>query len=196
MKRIVLFSTLTKSNRRTILRQIFPEELQDKVFSYIPSSGVEGAEQYIEEWRKIAQAHKAEFNVIDNSLNDLKQQMTLLSSNIVVISGGNTFNLLRNLRQSGLDESIKEFAKKRNFILAGFSAGALILTPSITICTLPDFDENLVGISDLSGLGIVDYEIFPHYEEKVHKTVLDTYRKTTTNRVIGITDEDYIAIDG
>lgn len=195
MKRIVLFSTLTESNSKTILEQIFPKEIKTKVFSYVPSSGIEGAELYIEQWRAIAQKFKAQFNVIDNSTYDHKQHTKLLSSNIVVISGGNTFNLLRNLRKSGLDKSIKEFVTKPDFVLAGFSAGALVLTPTITVCDLPNFDENLVGLDDLSGLGIVDFEIFPHYDEQTQKTILDNYRETTASKVREITDEDYISID-
>jgi len=195
MKRIVLFSTLTESNSKTFLDQIFPREIQDKVFSYVPSSGIEGAEPYIVQWRAIAQKCEAQFNVIDNSLNDTQQQTKLLSSNIVVISGGNTFNLLRNLRESGLDKSINEFVTKPEFVLAGFSAGAIVLTPTIRVCNLPDFDENLVGLDDLSGLGIVNFEIFPHYEKQTQETALDNYRKTTTNKVREITDEDYISIN-
>lgn len=195
MKRVVLFSTLTESNSKAILDQIFPKNIQDKVFSYIPSSGIEGAEPYIEQWREIAKIYGAQFNVIDNSLYDTKQQLKLLSSNIVVISGGNTFSLLRNLRESGLDKSLKAFVEKSDFVLAGFSAGALVLTPTIEVCNLPDFDENLVALDDFSGLGIVNFEIFPHYEKQTQETVLDNYRKSAANKVRKITDEDYICID-
>lgn len=195
MKRVVLFSALTESNSKTILDLIFPSDIQDKVFSYIPSSGMEGAEPYIEQWREIAKNYEAQFNVIDNSLYDTKQQSKLLSSNIVVISGGNTFNLLRNLRESGLDKSLNEFVKKPDFVLAGFSAGALVLTPTIKVCNLPDFDENLVALDDFSGLGIVDFEIFPHYEKQTQETVLNNYRKIATNKVREITDEDYISLN-
>lgn len=195
MKRVVLFSTLTESNSRTILGQIFPNEIQNKVLSYIPSNGIEDAGSYIEEWRAIAQKCEAQFNVIDYSLHDSQQQSKLLSSNIVVISGGNTFNLLKKLRESGLDKSIKEFVEKPDFVLAGFSAGALVLTPTIAVCSLPNFDQNLVGLDDLSGLGIVDFEILPHYDKQSQKNVLENYRKTTVREVREITDEDYVSID-
>ncbi len=195
MKRILLFSSLTESNRKIILNQLFPLALQNKVFSYVPSNGVKGSELYIKQWRLIAQDYNAEFNVIDNSINDVEEQRKLLYSNIVLLSGGNTFGLLQNLRSSGLDKSIKEFVKKSDFVLSGFSAGALVLTPTIEICSLPDFDENLVGLKDLTGLGIVDFEVFPHYSEKLQKTVLESYRKTTTNKVREITDEDYITLE-
>ena len=195
MKRILLFSTLTVSNRKAVLNQLFPAALQNKVFSYIPSNGVKGSEPYIEQWQVIAQDYNAEFNVIDNSVNDADEQKKLLYSNIVLISGGNTFGLLQNLRSSGLDKSIEEFAEKSDFVLAGFSAGALVLTPTIEICNLSDFDENLVGLKDLTGLGIVNFEVFPHYNEHLQKLSMENYQKTTDNNVREITDEDYITLD-
>ncbi len=195
MKRILLFSALTEGNRRSVLGQLFPSTVQNKVFSYMPSSGIKGSEPYIEQWRAIAQEYGAQFNVIDSSLRGTEEQRKLLSSNIVLISGGNTFSLLQNLRESGLDKSIGEFIEKTDFVLAGFSAGALALTPTIKICNLPDFDENLIGLEDLSGLNIVDFEVFPHYDEHLQKVVLEKYQEITANNVRGITDEDYISID-
>ena len=195
MKRILLFSALTEGNRRSVLGQLFPSALQNKVFSYMPSSGVKGSESYIEQWRAITQEYGAQFNVIDNSVRNTEEQRKLLSSNIILISGGNTFNLLRNLRESGLDKSIGEFIQKTDFVLAGFSAGALALTPTIKICNLPGFDENLVGLEDPSGLNIVDFEVFPHYDEHLQKVVLEKYQEVAANNVREITDEDYIIID-
>src|SRR5882762_1500933 len=138
MERIILFSTLTASNRKAVLGQLFPAAIQNKVFSYVPSSGVKGSEPYIKQWREIAQEYGAQFNVIDNSMRDAEEQRKLLSSSIVLISGGNTFSLLKNLRESGLDKSIEEFVEKTDFVLAGFSAGALVLTPTIEVCNLPN----------------------------------------------------------
>lgn len=195
MKRIVLFSTLTESNSKTILDQIFPEEIQGKVLCYIPSSGIKGSEPYIEQWQTIAKQYNAQFIVIDNYVKDEQQQVTLLASNIVVISGGNTFSLLQNLRQSGLDKSIKEFVNKPDFVLAGFSAGALVLTPTIAVCNLPNFDQNVVGLKDLSGLGIVDFEIFPHYDKQIHAKTLEKYRESTSNKVKDISDKDFVSIN-
>ena len=195
MKRVVLFSALTENNREAILRQIFPANMPKKVFSYMPSGGIEDTKQYIEQWRRISQQYSAGFNIIDNSVRSSEEQKKLLSSNIVVISGGNTFNLLRNLRESGLDKTIREFIKKSDFVLAGFSAGALALTPSISVCNLPNFDKNLVELEDFSGLGVVDFEIFPHYDEHSQKVTLESYRKTTASSVREITDEDCITID-
>lgn len=195
MKRITLFSTLTDSNEEAILNQILPTELIDKTIAYMPSGGVKGAQEYIKQWEVIAKKYGTKFNVINNQIRSLEEQDKLLASNVLIISGGNTFNLLNNLRESGLDTSIRYFLNKPNFVLSGFSAGALVLTPNIKICNLPDFDDNLVGLKDLNSLGVVDFEVFPHYKKDIHEKMLEDYRKTTNNRVNEIADEDYISID-
>ena len=195
MQRVTLFSDLTEDNTENILSQIFPVDIPNKVFAYMPSGGIKNSQDYIDQWEAIARRHGAKFNIINDALRSHEEQRKLLESNILLISGGNTFNLLLNLRKSGLDQSIKEFVTKRDFVLAGFSAGAIVLTPTIEICTLPNFDENIAGLKNFFGLGIVDFEIFPHYEKYLHESILSEYQKTTNNRVQAITNEDYISIN-
>ena len=196
MKRIVLFSTPTAGNIEKILEQIFPKELENKVFAYMPSGGANAPQKYIDEWEGYAEKNNAGFNLINNSLVGSSEEYDkLINSNILAISGGNTFTLLNNLRKSGLDKAIIEFTKKDNFVLSGFSAGALVLTPTIKICSLPNFDDNNVGVKDFTGLGIVDFEVFPHYDETSQKELLDKYRLTTKHEVKEITNEEFIALN-
>jgi len=196
MKRIVLFSTPTSTNINIVLEQIFPEDIKDKMLAYMPSDGSNAPQKYVDEWKGYAENNNAGFNLINNSLvGSTEERDKLLSSNILVISGGNTFKLLDNLRKSGLDRAIMEFIKKDNFVLSGFSAGALVLTPTIEVCNLPNYDENIVGLKDLTGLGIVDFEIFPHYDEATQKELLDKYRLTAKHEVKEITNEDFIALN-
>ena len=54
---------------------------------------------------------------------------------------------------------------------------------------------NQVGLIDLTGLGIIDFEIFPHYDKATQKELLDKYRQTANNEVKEITNEDFIAIN-
>lgn len=62
MKRITLFSTLTDKNKKVILKQILPTELINKTIAYMPSGGLEGAQEYINQWEAIAQEYGAQFN--------------------------------------------------------------------------------------------------------------------------------------
>lgn len=195
MKRILLFSTPTDTNIKQISDLIFPQEIKHKVFAYMPSNGKNSPQKYTDFWKNIAEKYGVEFRFIDNTSSDKTQKENLLSSNILLITGGNTFGLLNNLRLSGLDQTVKTFSQKEEFVLAGFSAGAIVLCPTIKICGLPGYDENLVGITDLTGLNIIDFEVFPHFKEESERQTLENYQAQTTNQVKEITDENYIVLD-
>src|SRR4030042_3987955 len=192
MKRIILFSTPTQGNLYKILGLVFPEEIKNKVFAYMPSDGANCPQKYRDEWNGYAEKYGAEFRYIDNSKENATDEVNkLLGANILIITGGNTFKLLYDLRKPGLDKAIKEFTRKNEFVLAGFSAGALVLTPTIEVCNLPNYDKNEVGIKDLNGLGIISFEVFPHYSQQEHKDLLEKYKAQAKNNVKEITNEDY-----
>lgn len=193
MKKVVLFSNLTEVNTEKITSLIFPKEIKDKSFAFMPSDGIVNCKQeYIDQWQNIAHKFNASFIVIDNRSQNTEEEMSKLeSSNILVISGGNTFKLLENLRKSGLDKVVQVFTRKENFILSGYSAGALVLTPTIEICNLPKYDKNTVGVRDLTGLQLVDFEIFPHYKPEDEKVFQD-YSKKTKLEVKTITNDGFI----
>ena len=99
-------------------------------------------------------------------------ERTILSSDIVYLAGGNTFHYLSHLRRTGLLTTLRRFGK-RGGVLAGLSAGALILTPNIDLAGYPHFDcdENEVGLTNRRALGLVDFEFFPHFRNS------DRYRR-------------------
>lgn len=168
--------------------------MPSKVLSYMPSDEAVLKKNYLKQWKQFAKNHNTKFNLIDNykTGSEAKWEIKkILSSNILVITGGNTFTLLRNLRRSGLDKAVKEFVKKDNFILAGFSAGAIVLSPTIRVCNIPGYDENTVDIKDFTGLKIIDFEVFPHYSEK-WKSLLEKYERDNDKKVKRIADEDIV----
>jgi dipeptidase E len=50
-------------------------------------------------------------------------------------------------------------------VLAGLSAGSIIMTPTINSASYPKFDrdENAVGLRNFDALGLVQFEFFPHF---------------------------------
>lgn len=196
MERLVLFSQPGGAKFEEILSTIFPVELKHKVLAYMPSDGSNSPQKYTDLWKEIAERHGTEFRFINNAKKNAKDEAEkLLGSNILLITGGNTFGLLSRLRESGLDRAIKEFAKKNNVVISGFSAGAIVLTPTIEVCNLPNYDENLVGLTDLTGLGLVNFEVFPHYDPLKDKNTIESYRHKSPFEVKEITNDDYIVTD-
>src|ERR671922_812568 len=76
----------------------------------------------------------------------------------VIVGGGNTYVLLQRLTASGLLRNLRDrFDRGLSYI--GASAGANIAGPNI----LTTNDWNVVGSTSFSSLGIVPFNINPHY---------------------------------
>jgi len=195
-KRLVLFSQPSPSVFEKLKTSLFPEYLTDRVFAYMPADGDEGDnEMYTPIWEEFADNNNAKFVFIDNSKRGDESKIEfqkILDSNILMITGGNTFTLLNHLRLSDLDDAIKQFWQKENVVLSGFSAGAIILSPSIQTASTGDADINEVGITDLTGLNIVDFEVWPHYEQN-QKSQVDEY-KLSNHRELKLIGNDEILV--
>ncbi len=97
---LILFSAPTPEIKNNIKEYIFPETLKEKVMAYMPSDGSnkEAVEKYAGEWENYARQNNSEFILIDNSQRNekVKDEIEKLNkANILVISGGNTFKLLK-----------------------------------------------------------------------------------------------------
>lgn len=197
-KRLVLFSQPSVSVWKKLDSAIFPEYLDNRVFAYMPCEGdaVEFNAQFAPIWEEYTAKNHAKLVVIDNSKRDAEAHIEIAkvqSATILLITGGNTFKLLHHLRKSGLDKAITEFWKRDGVVLAGFSAGAIVLSPSIKTAEIYG-DLNEVGLADLSGLKIVDFEIWPHYESAQAQEVADYESKSSYN-LQTIRNEEIMILD-
>lgn len=197
MKRIILFSNPTPGILSQLLPLIFDSTQSEKIFAYMPADGglIEEPQnkKYAEMWKMLAKQQHYQFNYINNSSSTPEiDAETIQSANVLMITGG-TCKLLNNLRKTKLLDSVKKHLQKRSFIYAGFSAGAMLLTPSMELATIEPFitEKNPIGITDFSGLNFVDFEIFPHYEPK-YAECLAKYRSRTHRSIIPLTDNDYL----
>lgn len=90
----------------------------------------------------------------------------VLKSDIIHLSGGNTFYFLTALKKYKMLPQLKKFAE-RGGILTGLSAGAIIMTPTIDTAAYPDFDcdDNFQGIRNFKSLNLVNFHFYPHYKK-------------------------------
>lgn len=202
MKRLLLFSHVIEAAQRRVFPLLFPEDLQPKVFACMPGDGALQGRRYslfCDSWRTIANQHGAEFLYIDNSKareDTAEEWAKIRSANILLITGGNACVLLRNIRRSGLDQAILDFTQKEAFVLAGYSAGAMLLTPTIQLAAFgPEPNENEgVGLTTFDALHLVNYEIFPHYSDET-KELFEQYTHVTTYDVKPLADDEYLCVD-
>lgn len=198
-ERLVLFSQPSPAVFEKLKTALFPEYLKERVFAYMPSEGdsVETNARYTPIWQQFAESNGAKFVIVDNSMRGEEaevEKQKILSSNILIITGGNTFKLLNHLHRSGLSETIKEFWQKGGVVLSGFSAGAIVLSPSIETAKTGADDANELGITDLTGINIFDFEVWPHYELSQETEVVE-YKTKSQRELKTIGNEEVVVID-
>ncbi len=87
-------------------------------------------------------------------------------SDIVMVEGGNTFYLLKAIRESGFGEVIKQLIEK-GVVYIGASAGSYVACPSIIMATWSDrFDR--YGINDYTAMKLVPFLIKAHYKPSLY----------------------------
>jgi dipeptidase E len=83
----------------------------------------------------------------------------LESADLVVVGGGNTFQLLRECRSRGLLEPIARCVRGGKSKYLGWSAGANLACPTIKTTN----DMPIVDPGGLEALGLIGFQINPHY---------------------------------
>ncbi len=105
----------------------------------------------------------------------------------VYIGGGNTFKLLKVLKELGIFEILKKLVEK-NIPIYGGSAGAIILGK--TISSAIGYDENEVSLKDLSAMNLLnDYDVWSHYVERQNNEIKEYMSKYNLSKVFAIPED-------
>lgn len=119
---------------------------------------------------------------------------------IIYVCGGNTFRILQRLRDSRLDKYIINQVNA-GAIYVGVSAGSIVVGPDIEIAGWgSEGDKNDIDLTDLTGFGLTNVRVFPHFREHLRKEV-DVYRKKLSenkseNKVVELTDSQALFVKG
>lgn len=111
---------------------------------------------------------------------------------VVYISGGNTFGMLKRIRESGADKIILDCVSRGATYIGG-SAGAHIASRSIE--HVVKYDVETFGLTDFSGLKLFDGIIICHYSELRQADYIGLIEQGERN-VIKLRDEDFIILEG
>lgn len=114
-----------------------------------------------------------------------------LDIDVIYISGGNTFTLVKLIKECSFDKEIRKYIESGIPCICR-SAGTHLMTKNIE--HILAFDENQVGLTDFNAMGIFDGIIFCHYDENREKFYKNALEENKYN-VYKITDEDIIIID-
>ncbi|MFZ4500480.1 MAG: Type 1 glutamine amidotransferase-like domain-containing protein [Minisyncoccia bacterium] len=110
----------------------------------------------------------------------------------IYIGGGNTFKLLKELKEFGILAIFKDVAEK-NIPIYGGSAGALIFAESI-ITAIP-YDPNDVALVDLNGLNLIhNYNIWVHYKGSMDSLIQSYMSQYGLQKIIAIPESAGLVI--
>lgn len=120
----------------------------------------------------------------------------LSASDIVYVAGGNTFHLLKVVRESGFDTLLTEYVNNGG-MYAGASAGALIAGLDISPVASIDEPEKVTGLVSTKGLAFIEIIPIPHYNMKDRASEIDTIREkfVSTFEIVLLTDDEAIVVE-
>lgn len=134
-----------------------------------------------------------QIDIVDISADGVDWRTRLDNVDVLWLSGGNTFHLLDQVRKTGFDKWLKENIDKKVYV--GGSASSILMTPSVALAGHEGGDENDVGLTDLTGLGYVDFEIMPHCDAARFESVA-RYAMTADHPVYALDDLSAIKVVG
>src|SRR3989344_2643267 len=90
--------------------------------------------------------------------------------NVIHVEGGNTFYLLKAIRETGFDTILKTLLDK-GMAYVGTSAGAYIMCPNIEVSAWRMDVDRRFGIEDLTGLNYVPFSLKAHYTDDMQESI-------------------------
>ena len=174
---------------------MFDKPLKNMRMVYImtASKGVEDLE-YLDRAKKIFKTNEYDYEELDiEGKNEEWLRKYLKNFKVVYVQGGNTYYLLKAIRESGFDKVIKELISQ-GFIYIGSSAGAFVACPTIEMAGYKHHDKyNHFGVTDLTGLNLVPFLVSVHYSPE-YKEILHEIIASAKYPVRILTDEQAILV--
>lgn len=197
MKLLLTSSGLSKRDIGYALQGMFDKHPSEVKVGFIPTAA--NVEPYSKDWviSQFGQLQRYGFyqiDIVDIAADGVDWRTRLADVDMLWLSGGNTFYLLDQVRKTRFDEWLKENIENKVYV--GGSASTIIMTPTIAVAGLEPGDENVVGLTDLTGIGYVNFEVEPHCDAARIEAVKD-YAKQSKNPVYAIDDLTAIkVVDG
>ncbi|MFA5750024.1 MAG: Type 1 glutamine amidotransferase-like domain-containing protein [Candidatus Shapirobacteria bacterium] len=172
----------------------FVKSLKNKKIVYIPLAlepSINGYESCFD-WISSTISDRLTGEFVDISMwTDLnnKKESDLNNFDAIYIGGGNTYNLLKKIKETKFDQILINFYKNGGVVYGG-SAGAIICGYNIATVS----EENKISYSNSHGLNLVnDYSILCHYTKDQENKVFK-YIKENKMPVIGIPEKSGLII--
>ena len=98
----------------------------------------------------------------------------LCNFDLVWVRGGNTFILMKAMKQSGFDQVIDQLIKPGKLIYAGYSAAFSVISPSLDgVELVDDINATAYGYDDIvarESYGLIDFYPIVHFRSNHHES--------------------------
>jgi dipeptidase E len=171
---------------------------KNPLITYIPSCSIYGETDYIdfvEQYYRFGIKRILNFP-IDRGIDAIMKR-AIFKSDVIHLSGGNTYYFLKHLKRTGLLQDLKKYVANGG-ILTGLSAGGILMTPNIDTAGFPEFDrdENEENIKNFKSMSLVKFFFFPHYRNSVrYDKDLLSYSRKVERPVYAVPDGSGIIVE-
>jgi len=187
MSKLVLYSKLKPQINLDEMDKI-NKKLIDMINNYNPQIGYIASESdsdrsYFNKTKEFY--NKLGINLVhyfdlDKEYNE-ENEKWLFNCDVIHLSSGNTYRFLSNLKKRNMISKLIKYSNHGG-ILVGVSAGMHIMCNKISSAQFGD--ENDINIQDLTGLGLIDFEVIPHFNKK--KNIIEDIKKYSKENYITI----------
>ncbi|NMC35974.1 type 1 glutamine amidotransferase-like domain-containing protein [Candidatus Beckwithbacteria bacterium] len=158
---------LTSSGKFIIqnnINQYLPKKITDCKIAYISTASKKvHDDSYAKNFQNTINKLNFSFNDIDIAgMNEGELRKALDGHDIIFVEGGNTYYLLKSVRDSNFEKVIKEKLSE-GVVYIGSSAGSYITGPSIIMSTFNERGFDRFGITDFTAMNIVPFLLKAHY---------------------------------
>lgn len=141
-----------------------PKKITDCKIAYIITASKKVSDTgYIDRHRQKMDELNFSYDEIDIAgMNENELRKALDGHDIIMVEGGNTFYLLKAIRESGFENVAKDLIAK-GVVYIGSSAGSYVACPSIIVSTYAKKQKDRCGVTDFTAMHLVPFLIKTHY---------------------------------
>lgn len=168
MKNVIIFSSMYPTKKVCVRVN---KLLKNRRIGYIPA-GLYDRPGIHDGWSYAKMGFESAVSCPLGKYYDERRVDAVFKCDAIHLGGGNTFEFLYLLRFRNLLDRLREFVANGG-ILMGTSAGGIMMCQQIRIAGFAD--DNYMGLIDLDALGLVDFEVKPHWD--AWKSIEKTFRQ-------------------
>lgn len=151
--------------------------------------------EYVARRKRLFEKEKYNYRELDldgKGVAELSE--ALLGVEIIYVEGGNSFYLLKSVKESGFDKILPGLLDK-GVIYMGSSAGSYIACPTIEMATWKHQDRDRYGVTDFRALALVPFLVSVHYRDEYRELLTEKIRDCKL-LVRVLNDEQAILVQG